>query len=122
LSDEKRNAHLASRQHKCPPLPDLRALDLRSVLSTCGERKKTQSRYFIEFLQLAFIYLCFYKSLLWFLRTPPPLRRTPSYALVLDHLGTSSAESNLQCGLMMEKTKLLGLLGGGVVRGDTELK
>ncbi len=38
--------------------------------------------FFQESYQLAFLYLCFYKSLLWFLRTPPPLRQTLSYELV----------------------------------------
>ena len=31
----------------------------------------------------SFLYLCIYKSLLCFLRTPPPLRQTPSYALLV---------------------------------------
>ena len=42
----------------------------------------TLTRALLEFFKANFFYFCFNKSLLCFLRTPPPLRQTPSYVLV----------------------------------------
>ena len=50
--------------------------------ATDKEDHDALTRAFLEFLQLAFIYLCFYKSLLWFLRTTPPLRQTPQLCII----------------------------------------
>ena len=67
--------------------PSALSSDTRSSqLPPCGRLSRllygTLTRALLEFFKASFFPLCFYISLLWFRRTPPPLRQTPSYALV----------------------------------------